>query len=138
MRFSKTDRFVIIVLVVAYAMIACGMFVIAYGAEDDDPFEYVHAYITVEEPGVRNFTEGDIVCLTAHIETIRRESATPTDLAERGYWLIQWQRNDYDHGKPDFDEHWYDVGNGWEYWFAIDRDSANAWFRFVATWRIGE
>ena len=138
MKLSKVDRVIIVVFVAAYILIACGLAAIVHGTEDDDPFEYVNAYITVEKPETGIYTEGDIVRMTAHIEVIRKEYATPTDLAERGSWWIKWQRNDADHNEPDFENHWYDVGNGWEYCFAIDRESAKAWFRFVATWRIGE
>lgn len=138
MKLSKVDKVIIAVFVAAYMMIACGLVAIAHGTEDDDPFEYVHAYITVEEPDDGYYTEGDIVRLTAHIEAICREFATPTDLTERGSWWIQWQRNDADYNEADFEEHWCEVGNGWEYWFAIDRESAKAWFRFVATWQIME
>ena len=129
MKLSKVDKAIIAVIIAAYILIACWLAAIAHGTEDDDPFEYVHAYITVEEPETGSYKEGDIVRMTAHIEVIRREYATPTDLYGVDLcWTITWQRCD---GDPDVDE-WYDIAIGDRYEFVLTEETARAWYRFRA------
>ena len=89
---------------------------------------HVHCYIVVE-PAHKWYVYGETITLIAMIEeNPSGDAATPTDLKNNGEWSIVWQRNDNDRDEGS----WYNVGTGWRYQFEVNKETASAWFRFVA------
>lgn len=70
------------------------------------------------------YTEGDVLILTAHIEL--RNEATPTDLLESQGLRVIWQMS------TDGEHDWHDIGEGYTYRLVLNKENAEASYRFFA------